>query len=147
MANLKYFQGTLTLSDAPEHMNRMNYGVKDLVDGEFYSITDELERIYNSNNKVVRVALRKFNDNHSLHRMGALHMGLDKYKVESWYIGSFPFEEELDEYNRNGNIDMEIYIEDFIGQYDENKNNIDGFTTVATNTTEEINHDTKSKIS
>lgn len=114
MADLKYFQGTLTLSDKEEHMNRMNYGVIDLITGEFHSITDELERVYNSNNNVVRIALRKFNDNHSLHRMGSLHRGLDKHKIECWYVGSFPFEQELDEYNRYGNIDIGIYIEDFI---------------------------------
>lgn len=145
MSNLKYFQGALTLSDAPEDMNRMNYGLVDLVTNEFHSITDELERIYNSNNKVVRIALRKFNDNHSLHRMGVLHRGLDKHKVECWWIGSFPFEQELDEYNRNGAVDMEIYIEDFIGMYNENRNNIDGFTTVISDTTEDVTYDTTSK--
>ena len=114
MANSKYFQGTLILSDADIHMDQMNYGVVDLVTGEFLSITDELERIYNSKNNIVRIALNKFNDNHSLYRMGALHKGLDKHKVECWYIGTLAFEQELDEYNRNGNIDIGIYIEDFI---------------------------------
>ena len=95
-------------------MQRMNYGVVSLVDGEFNSITDELERIYNSSLNLVRVAIRQLNNNHILNKMGSLHMGLDKHGVKGWYINGLPFDQELDEYNRNGNINIEIYIEDFI---------------------------------
>ena len=114
MAELKYFQGTLTLSDALEDMNRMNYGVIDLVDGTFHSITNELERIYNSNNNLVRIKVRKFNDNRELNKMGPLHIGEDTDGVKGWFINSLPLDKELDEYNRDGAIDIGIYIEDFI---------------------------------
>ncbi len=114
MADLKYFSGTLILSDAPENMNSINYGVVDLVDGVFHSITNELERIYNSDTKYVRIAVKKFNENKQLNRMGNLHKGIDKYGVECWHIGSYPFELELDKYNQGGNVDIEIWIEDFI---------------------------------
>jgi hypothetical protein len=132
MPNLKYFQGTLTLSDADKDMNRMNYGLTDLITGEFRSISDELERIYNSNCKIVRISIKKFNEDFSLCRMGSLHKKLNKNKIEIWFIGQFPFEEELDEFNKNGAINMGIYIEDFIlkNNADDYKNNKDGFTTV-----------------
>lgn len=114
MPSLKNFIGTLTLSDAPQDMFRINYGVVDLVTQEFHSITDELERIYNSNNNLIRIAIRKFNDNHVLNKMGSLHRGIDRYGIVGWFINSLPFDLELDEYNRDGNIDIEIFIEDFI---------------------------------
>ncbi|HEY8803622.1 MAG TPA: hypothetical protein VIM42_00665 [Clostridium sp.] len=112
MAELKCFMGTLTLSD--NNMNRMDYGVVDLIDGEFHSITDELERIHNSSLNLVRVAVRIFNSNHVINRMGALRIGLDKYGVKSWFINSYPLDQELDELSINGSVDIEIFIEDFI---------------------------------
>jgi len=130
MAELKYLSGTLILSDLPEDMNRMNYGLVDLVDGKFNSITDELERIYNSSNNLVRVKIKKFNDGRELNKMGSLHVGEDKYGVKGWYIHSLPFDFELDGYNRDGEIDMGIYIEDFI--YDK--------VTTATDTVEDGGH-------
>jgi hypothetical protein len=148
MSNIKYFSGTLTLSDKDEDMNEMNYGLIDLATGEFQSISDELERIYNSNCKIVRVSIKKFNDDHILYRMGSLHRGFDKNRIEIWYINEFPFEEELDEFNKDGEINMEIYLEDFISENSENdyKNNKDGFSTIisrdSTGTTEDVYNDT-----
>jgi len=119
MSELKCFMGTLTLSDKEQDMPRMNYGVVDLVTSEFHSITDELERIYNSSLNLVRVIVRVFNSNHSINRMGSLHMGLDKDGILGWFIGSYPLDKELDELNRDGNVDIEIYIEDFTTMNDE----------------------------
>lgn len=128
--HIKYFEGTLILSDKPEDMNRMNYGVVSLIDKTFQSISDELERIYNSGFNLVRVELRQFENNHLLQKMGALHMGKDKYGVMGWFINGLPFDFELDWINRNGNKNIGIYIQDFISD-----------------TMEENTHDTKIKAS
>lgn len=152
MSNLKYLQGTLTLSDKPEHMNHVNYGLIDLSTGEFQSISDELERIYNSNCKITRIGIKKFNEDYSLCRCGSLHRGLDKNNIEIWYINNFPFEEELDELNKNGEVNIGINIENFIlkNNADDYKNNKDGFTTVTskdggTGNLEDLNYDTSQK--
>ena len=39
--SMKHFEGTLVLSDIPEDMNRMNYGILDSVTNKFDSISDE----------------------------------------------------------------------------------------------------------
>ena len=128
MPNLKYFSGTLILSDKSEDMNRINYGLLDLVTGEFNSITDELERIYNSKFNCIRIALRILDNGHLLNKMGALHMGEDKKGIMGWFINGLEFDRYLDELNEDGNRDIEIYIENFL--YD-------------TSTTEDIQHDTQ----
>jgi len=141
MAEIKHFQGTLTLSDADKDMNKMNYGLVNLETSEFQSITDELERIYNSGTNMAHITIRKFNDNHVLDRMGSLHKGKDPDGIEGWYIGSFPLDFELDTYNRNGLINMEIEIEDFIYKNNNNSNNMDGFTTAYRDNSEVLQYD------
>jgi len=106
MAELKCFMGTLTLSEN-------NYGVKDIATGEIQSITDELERIHNSNLNIVRVMLRIVNSDHSINRMGSLYMGTDKQNIKGWFIGSYPLDKELRELSVDSNM-VEISIEDFI---------------------------------
>ena len=114
MADIKNFLGTLILSDRDCDMNRMNYCVKDFVDGKLHSITDELERIYNSNNDLVRIALRILDNNHIINKKGRLHKGLDKHGVLGWFIDGLEFDRALDELNFDGNRDIEIFVEDFI---------------------------------
>ena len=92
-----YFNGTLSLSDSPSDFNRMNYIVTDKVDGIQQSITDILDKVYSSNvcNKLIRVALRIYDNNHIINKMGSLHISRDKFKTESYHINGLPFELEL----------------------------------------------------
>jgi|SRR3972149_174484 len=127
--SMKHFEGTLVLSDIPEDMNRMNYGILDSVTNKFDSISDELERIYNSGFNLVRIELRQFENNHCLQKIGALHIGKDKYGVDGWFINGLPFDFELDWINRNGNKKISIEIHDFI--------------TIDTQTSEDTPYDTR----
>lgn len=106
-----YFNGTLTISDSLSNSNRMNYIVTSPV-SETKSITDILDKIYSSDvcNKLVRVALRIYDNNHIINKMGSLLLARDKFHVESYHINSLPFELQLDELvGRN----VELYLEDY----------------------------------
>ena len=107
-----YFNGTLSLSDSISDQNRANYIVTDLSTQEPKSITDILDTIYKSNvcNKLVRIALRIFDNNHSINKMGSLMIARDKFHVESYHINSLPFCLQLDELcGRN----IELVLEDY----------------------------------
>jgi len=107
-----YFNGKLSLSDTPSDKNRSNYIVTDLSTQEQKSITDVLDTIYKSTvcNKLVRIALRIFDNNHIINKMGSLMIARDKFHVESYHINSLPFCLQLDELcGRN----IELVLEDY----------------------------------
>jgi len=105
-----YFNGELSISDQDE--SRINYIVTDLVTKKEKSISDVLNTIYKSNviNKLVRVALRIYDNNHVINKMGSLLIAKDKFHVNSYHINSLPFELQLDELT---GCKIEMYLEDY----------------------------------
>lgn len=107
-----YFIGKLILDE--NDINRMNYIVSDLVDNNSQkSITDLLDKIYNSNNtinKLIRVIIKPFNSNIVYGKFQSLCIKKDKFGIHSYHIGEFPLENKLFELVGSN---VEMWLEDY----------------------------------
>jgi len=128
------FNGLLTLDE--NDLNRMNYIVTNLADSTHKSITDVLDRIYNSKNtinKLIRVVLKPYNSNDIFNAFQSLQITKDKFGTYSYHVGNFAIENAL--YNLIG-TNIELTIEDYTDST-RNMNNLD-----IVSTTEDNSHDT-----
>lgn len=109
---MHYFKGTLTLSDAIEDKDMMNYVVVNKETNETKSISDLLDNIMLSDtqNKLVRIALHIVDTGKVINKMGSLHIARDKYGVDSYHINSLPLELQLDNLVE---CEIELYCEDY----------------------------------
>ena len=108
-----YLNGEISLDENDQ--TRMNYLVKDLTDGTTKSITDILDTIYNGKNtinKLVRVVGRIYESGHTFNGFESLHISKDKYGTYSYFVGSFPMENQLYELSCN-NSKIELILEDY----------------------------------
>lgn len=112
-----YFNGKLILDE--QDQSRMNYIVKPLADNSQQSITDLLDRIYNSSNtisKLIRVVIKPFNSNKVYTAFQSLCIKKDmKYRTLSYHVGDFPLENKLFELVGSN---VEVWVDDYTDSTD-----------------------------
>ena len=107
-----YFIGKLILDE--NNQSKMNYIVRSLVDNNEQSITELLDRIYNSTNtisKMMRIVIKPFNSTDVFGGFQSLCIKKDiKYGTYSYHICDFPLENTLFELVGSN---IEAWVEDY----------------------------------
>lgn len=79
-------RGKLILS---ENLNKVNYGIMNESAVTFDSITDFLNKIYNSPTPFIKLNVKNFTDNRSCYKMGKLSLKEDSNGILDWHIDEF----------------------------------------------------------
>jgi hypothetical protein len=106
-----YFNGLLMLDENDQ--SRMNYIVIDLADSSQKSVTDVLDKIYNSNNtisKLIRVIIKPFNSSDLYGGFESLCIKKDRYGTYSYHVGDFALENRLFKLTESN---IEMWVEDY----------------------------------
>jgi len=111
-----YFNGLLILDE--QDQSRMNYIVTDLADNSKQSITDLLDRIYNSTNtisKLMRIVIKPYNSNNLYSSFQSLCIKKDIHGIIGYFVGELALDNKLFELVGSN---VEVWVDDYTDSTD-----------------------------
>jgi len=111
-----YFNGLLILDE--QDQSRMNYIVTDLADNSKQSITDLLDRIYNSTNtisKLMRIVIKPYNSNEIYSSFQSLCIKKDIHGIIGYFVGELALDNKLFELVGSN---VEVWVDDYTDSTD-----------------------------
>ena len=111
-----YFNGLLILDE--QDQSRMNYIVTDLADNSKQSITDLLDRIYNSTNtisKLMRIVIKPYNSNNLYGAFQSLCIKKDIHGIIGYFVGELALDNKLFELVGSN---VEVWVDDYTDSTD-----------------------------